>query len=348
MERPRQTARPSRLPPAGRVAEARQRAASAPDPAASAALDRFLAHLATRNASPGTIVEYRRNAGEFLGFLAESRLDWQEPSRAAIRDYLATLADRGLAASSVGGRLAAIRSFYRHAARQGWIEADPMAGVRSPRRPGRLPKVLSVEDAARLVEAPSRLPITPGRGREWVAAALRRRDSALLELLYATGMRISEAASLTLDRIDAARGRLRVVGKGSKERELLFGAPARDATRAYLAEGRPVLAAAAPPSPALFLNASGGPLTSRGARMAVTRWVEASGLGRRASPHTLRHSFATHMLEGGADLRSVQELLGHANLATTQVYTHLSDAALRGAYRSAHPRARRGDDGEGR
>jgi site-specific recombinase XerD len=206
-----------------------------------------------------------------------------------------------------------------------------------------------VEDAKRLVEAPVHAPPPTAAGaRGAISAAVRRRDSALLELLYATGMRISEAASLTLDRVDVGRGRLRVVGKGRKERELLFGGPARAATRAYLSEGRPVLAAHAGPSSRLFLNAQGGPLTARGARLAVDRWVDAAGLARRASPHTLRHSFATHMLEGGADLRSVQELLGHANLATTQIYTHLSDATLRGAYRSAHPRARRGGSTEDR
>jgi site-specific recombinase XerD len=328
------------------VADARQGASSAPDAAAGAALDRFLAHLSTRNASPGTIVEYRRNAGEFLAYLAEQGVDWRSPDRATVRGYLSGLADRGLSASSVGGRLAAIRSFYRHAARQGWIETDPMAGVRSPRKPGRLPKVLSVEDAKRLVEAPWRAPEPTSRGGSSpIAAAIRRRDAALLELLYATGMRISEAATLTLDRIDVGRGRLRVIGKGRKERELLFGAPAQAASQAYLADGRPVLAARSASVPAFFLNARGGALSARGARLAVDRWVEAAGLARRASPHTLRHSFATHMLEGGADLRSVQELLGHANLATTQIYTHLSDAALRGAYRAAHPRARRDDDG---
>jgi integrase/recombinase XerC len=175
------------------------------------------------------------------------------------------------------------------------------------------------------------------------------RDGALLELLYATGMRISEVAGLTLDRVDVGRRRLRVVGKGSKERELLFGAPAQAALRAYLAGARPVLAArsAGGQTPGLFLNAAGGALSARGARMAVDRWVTAAGLAGRTSPHTLRHSFATHLLEGGADLRSVQELLGHANLATTQIYTHLSDAALRGAYRAAHPRAARGTSGRG-
>ncbi len=329
--------------------DARQGAAPAPDPAASAALDRFLTHLANRNASPGTISEYRRNAGEFLAYLARAGVDWRSPNRAAVRGYLSALADRELSASSVGGRLAAVRSLYRHAARQGWIDADPMAGVRSPRKPGRLPKVLSIEDVGRLVEAPLRASVGDAGGvRGALTAALRRRDAALLELLYATGMRISEAASLTLDRIDVGRGRLRVIGKGRKERELLFGGPAQAAMRAYLADGRQLLAAQAPPASAVFLNAQGRPLSARGARMAVGRWVDAAGLTHRASPHTLRHSFATHMLEGGADLRSVQELLGHADLATTQIYTHLSDAALRGAYRSAHPRARGDDDGPAR
>ena len=312
-------------------------------PGAHGELQRFLDSLRARNASDGTVLEYQRNAGELLAFLERRGVDWRTPTRATIRAYLATLADRGLSPSSIAGRLAAVRSFYRHATRQGWIEADPVAGVRSPRRPGRLPRVLSVQDAARLVEAPGRA--SRGRGGA-VADARRRRDAALLELLYATGMRISEAATLTLDRVDGQRGRLRVIGKGQKERELIFGAPAQAALRSYLGEARPVLAArGAAATPAVFLNASGGPLSARGARMVVERWAEASGLPRRASPHTLRHSFATHMLEGGADLRSVQELLGHANLATTQVYTHLSDAALRGAYRAAHPRARRGHDG---
>ncbi|MGH2455625.1 MAG: tyrosine-type recombinase/integrase, partial [Candidatus Limnocylindria bacterium] len=220
---------------------------------------------------------------------------------------------------------------------------------RSPRRPRRLPRVLTTQDAARLVEAPALLPAGTRRGVDAALAdALARRDAALLELLYATGMRISEAATLTLDRVDLARRRLRVIGKGAKERELLFGGPAQAALEAYLRAGRQLLAARGGPTPAFFLNAAGGRLTARGARMAVDRWVRATGISPSTSPHTLRHSFATHLLEGGADLRSVQELLGHANLATTQVYTHLSDAALRSAYRQAHPRsAGRGRGGTG-
>ena len=301
---------------------------------AAQARERFLAHLKGRSASPGTVVEYRRHVNEFLEFLARRGDDWRNPDRAAVRAYLGELADRELAPSTVGAHLAAARSFYRHAARQGWIPADPLTGVRSPKRATRLPRVLSVEDAGRLVDAPRR-----GATGDLRGDALARRDAAILELLYATGMRISELAGLTLERLDLGRRRLRVMGKGAKERELLFGQHAERALRAYLDAGRPLLVTGSPV--AVFLNARGGPLSARGARMVVERWVERSGVPAGASPHTLRHSFATHLLEGGADLRSVQELLGHVNLQTTQIYTHLSDAAVRDAYRSAHPRAGR-------
>jgi len=309
------------------------RAAAAAGGAAQAQ-ERFLAHLKGRNASPGTVIEYRRHVAEFLEFLARRGDDWRSPDRAAVRAYLGELADRQLAPSTVATHLAAARSFYRHAARQGWIAADPLTGVRSPKRATRLPRVLSVEDAGRLVDAPRRGPTS-----DLHADALARRDAAILELLYATGMRISELAGLTLERLDLARRRLRVIGKGAKERELLFGQHAERALRAYLRAARPLLIAGSPA--ALFLNARGGPLSARGARAVVDRWVVRSGVPAGASPHTLRHSFATHLLEGGADLRSVQELLGHVNLQTTQIYTHLSDAAVRDAYRSAHPRAGR-------
>ncbi len=303
-------------------------------PASARALDALLQSLRGRNASPGTVTEYRRNAGEFLGFLADRGVDWRSPDRATVRAYLSTLADRGLAPSSVGGRLSAVRSMYRHALRHGRIQTDPLVGVRAPRRPSRLPRVLTVDEAASLVTAPTRV-----ASRD---ESLARRDAAMLELLYATGMRISELAGLTLDRLDLPRRRLRVIGKGNKERQLLFGAPAASALSRYLEVARPILAARGDAGSAVFLNASGRPLTARGARLAVGRWVDAVGAPTRTSPHTLRHSFATHLLEGGADLRVVQELLGHANLQTTQVYTHLSDAALRAAYRGAHPRAGRG------
>lgn len=305
------------------------------EPGARHALGSFLDGLRGRNASPGTVTEYQRHATEFLTFLAERRADWRTPDRATVRAYLSTLAERGLAPTSVGGRLAAVRSLYRHALRHGRIEVDPLAGVRAPRRPSRLPRVLSVDEAAALVTAPRRI-----AGRD---EALARRDGAMLELLYASGMRISELAGLTIERVDLGRRRLRVTGKGNKERQLLFGGPAASALRAYFETARPILAArSAADDGTVFLNAHGGPLSARGARMAIGRWVDAVGAPSRTSPHTLRHSFATHLLEGGADLRVVQELLGHVNLQTTQIYTHLSDAALRSAYLDAHPRARRG------
>jgi site-specific recombinase XerD len=310
-------------------------------PESSRALETLLQSLRGRNASAGTVTEYRRNAGEFLVFLAERGVDWRRPDRATVRSYLAMLADRGLAASSVGGRLAAVRAMYRHAMRHGRIETDPLAGVRAPRRPSRLPRVLSVDEAAALVTAPTRVPT---RRNETLA----RRDAAMLELLYATGMRISELAGLTVDRVDLPHRRLRVIGKGNKERQLLYGAPAAAALGRYLNEARPVLAARGVPDSAVFLNAAGRAITARGARLVIERWVDVAGAPSATSPHTLRHSFATHLLEGGADLRVVQELLGHANLQTTQVYTHLSDAALRAAYRGAHPRAGRGGGRPGR
>jgi integrase/recombinase XerC len=306
---------------------------------AGKALDAFLDGLEGRNASPGTVVEYRRNATEFLAFVTGRGVDWRSPDRGTVRAWLAGLADRELAASSVAGRLAAVRSLYRHALRHGRITTDPLAGVRAPRRPSRLPRVLSVEEAERLVTAPRQ-----GTVRD---EALARRDAALLELLYATGMRISELAGLTLERVDVRRRRLRVLGKGSKERDLVFGGPAAAALESYLATARPVLAVRGEPGEAVFLNAGGRPLTARGARLVIERWVRRTGVSPRTSPHTLRHSFATHLLEGGADLRVVQELLGHVNLQTTQVYTHLSDATLRSVYRDAHPRAGRPDPGRG-
>ena len=198
-------------------------ATTALEPGARQALGSFLDGLRGRNASPGTVIEYERHATEFLAFLAQRRADWRTPDRATVRAYLSTLAERGLAPTSVAGRLAAVRSLYRYALRHGRIEIDPLAGVRAPRRPSRLPRVLSVDEASALVTAPRRM-----ASRD---EALARRDGAMLELLYASGMRISELAGLTIDRVDVGRRRLRVIGKGNKERQLLFGGPAASALR---------------------------------------------------------------------------------------------------------------------
>ena len=312
------------------------------DAAAAARLQRFVEHLAARNASPRTVVEYRRNIAEFLGAMQRHGASWEAPPRSALMSYLAALADRALSPSTVGGKLSAVRSFYRDAVRDGTVRSDPTATLRAPKRPARLPSVLDADAAKRLVEGPQR-----AQPRNDLAGARARRDHALLELLYATGMRISELAGLSHGGLDLERRRLRVVGKGNRERELLFGKPAAAALAAYLRDARPLLAARAGTAThdRVFLNARGGPLTARGARLIVEHWVRETGVPVTTSPHTLRHSFATHLLEGGADLRVVQELLGHANLATTQIYTHLSDAALRSAYRDAHPRARRASNG---
>ncbi|MDQ3881431.1 MAG: tyrosine-type recombinase/integrase, partial [Chloroflexota bacterium] len=293
-----------------------------------------------RNASPGTIREYRRANREFLEFVTGRGAEWPAPGRAAVRAYLAHLADRGLSSASVAGRMAAIRAFYRDARQHGLVADDPLAGVRTPRRPARLPRVLDVGQAGRLVDAPR----SDDRTAAGADEALAARDSAVLELLYATGMRISELVGLRLDRVDVSRRRVRVLGKGRKERDLLFGRPAARALTAYLQVARPVLRARwkggqTADDGHVFLNGRGTALGVRGARSIVARWAAVAGSPEATSPHVLRHSFATHLLEGGADLRAVQELLGHRNLQTTQIYTHLSDAALISAYRGAHPRA---------
>jgi len=322
----------------------------------AAALERFLGSLTARDASPHTRRAYAAAVGSYLRWLEEHGHDWRRPPRAALRSYLAELSD-GHARSTVAQRLAAIRSFGRWARRTGLVASDPWAVVGTPRRSRRLPGVLDVAAVERLVAAagappgerggPAGEPVTAPRRRGQpgaaVLAALELRDLAIVETAYAAGLRISELASATLGSLDLGRGETRVAGKGRKERVGLLGRPARAALGAYLAEARPVLAARAPggrPVDALFLNRRGGPLGARGIRLRLDRLFARAGLPEGTSPHTLRHSFATHLLDGGADLRVVQELLGHSSLATTQVYTHVSPARLRAAYRDAHPRAR--------
>ncbi len=311
-----------------------------------AALDRYLAALRARDASPHTQRSYETAVRSYLAWLGAQGADWRAPGRAVLRAYLAELGD-GLARTSLAQRLAAVRSFYRWTTRAGLTPGDPWSGMATPRLPRRLPRVLEVEQIEALLDAVDGVAEAPGAGRHDAAlrGAILLRDRSVVETAYAAGLRISELAGAELAGLDLRRGELRVLGKGQKERIGLLGRPARDALAEYLEAGRPVLLARRPagttaPS-SLFLNHHGAPLGARGLRYRLERLRRQAGLPEGVSPHTLRHSFATHLLEGGADLRVVQELLGHENLATTQIYTHVSPARLRAVYEGAHPRARR-------
>jgi site-specific recombinase XerD len=318
-------------------------AATATDPT----LARFLRSLAARDASPHTQRAYRTAVGSYLAWLAARGTDWRAPTRTDLRAYLGVLGE-GRARSTVAQRLAAIRSFHRWATRNDLAPGDPWGSIATPRLPRRLPRVLEVEQVgAMLAVVDDDLDdvasgTDPDRAALHLALALR--DRALVETAYAAGLRISELAAADLASLDLRRGEIRVLGKGRKERIGLLGRPARAALAAYLEDGRPVLldrrhdAVDAPPVE-IFLNHLGGSLGVRGLRYRLDRLCVRAGLPVGVSPHTLRHSFATHLLDGGADLRVVQELLGHANLTTTQVYTHVSKDRLQRVHRGTHPRA---------
>jgi integrase/recombinase XerC len=298
------------------------------------ALDAFLGRLAARDSSENTLRAYSTAIRQYLEYLEDRHADWRAPGRTVVRGYLSDLADRGLSRRSISSRLAALRSFYRYARREDLVEGDPWSAALTPRLPRRLPQVLGVHEVEQLIDETH---------VEETSRPLLLRDVAIVETAYAAGLRVSEIAGAQMADLDLARGELRVMGKGRKERVTLLGGPAREALEAYLAEGRPELrakaGAGAPDEGSLFLNARGAPLGVRGVRYRLDRLMRAAGLPSGSSPHTLRHSFASHLLEGGADLRVVQELLGHASLGTTQIYTHVSVARLRSAYRGAHPRA---------
>jgi site-specific recombinase XerD len=314
------------------------------------ALGRFIRSLEARDTSPDTRRSYEATVEVYLAWLAAHDADWRAPGRQALRAYLAELS-AGHARTSVAQRLAAVRSFHRYASRSGLAPGDPWGAIATPRQPRRLPRVLELDQVEHLLAMVDEDLVAAGTGMSAtarrdpdLAVALALRDRALVETAYAAGLRISELSAAELDRLDLRRGEVRVLGKGRKERIGLLGQPAREALRAYLDEGRPVLLGRRPVGEAapgqVFLNHHGGALGVRGLRGRLDRLRRLAGLPEGVSPHTLRHSFATHLLEGGADLRVVQELLGHESLATTQVYTHVSPARLQDAYRSAHPRAR--------
>jgi tyrosine recombinase XerC len=290
-------------------------------------IEAFLRHLALeRRLSPNTVAAYRTDLMGLAEFLARGGTDLSSATHPLLRRWLAYLQTRGYARSSIARKAASARSMYRFAARKGLVASNPAFLLAAPKTGSALPAVLKKGEAAALVEAP--------RGDEPVAL----RDRAVLELLYATGLRVSELCGLDVDDAWLERGRVRVLGKGSREREVPIGEMAAEALECYLVRGRPRMV---PPKggAALFFNRRGRRLTPRDVRGLVEQYRRRVLAGRRASPHTLRHSFATHLMEGGADIRAVQELLGHSNLAVTQRYTHVSRGRLFSAYRDSHPRA---------
>ena len=296
-------------------------------------VDLFVRHLADeRRLSPHTVAAYRRDVVQLATFLARQRSGLAVADYPQLRRFLAHEATLGYARASIARRVASIHTFYRWAAGAGAVPNDPAALLGRPKVVSRLPTVLRPAEAAALVEAPR-------ADGQWdpLERAVVLRDLAVLELMYGSGLRVAEVAGLTLDRVDLDRGRVTVLGKGSKEREVPLSEPAVDAIRTYLAEGRTRLSS--PGTPALFFNRKRKRLGTRDIRSVVGRYGRRMLSGRRVTPHTLRHSFATHLLEGGADIRAVQELLGHASVATTQRYTHVSRSRLFDAYARSHPRA---------
>lgn len=302
-------------------------------------VDEFFGHVALeRGLSEHTVAAYRRDIRSWLEFCGQSGIDPAVAQPEHVTQYLGRLregeppAARPLRPSSVARMLVSLRSLYRFLAAEGRVPRDPTATVPAPRPPRSLPKAIPVDDVARLLDAP---PSTP----------LGKRDAAILEVLYGAGLRISELVALDVDDVDLDPERGSVLvrsGKGGKGRQVPLGRHGRDAVAEYVTDVRPELVRKArrPPGGALFLNARGGRLSRQGCWKALKAHAEAVGLADQVSPHTLRHSFATHLLDAGADIRVVQELLGHASVSTTQIYTLVSETKMREVYLSAHPRAR--------
>jgi integrase/recombinase XerC len=294
-------------------------------------VQRFARWLAgERRASPRTSRAYLADLASYAAYLSGVGVPIVPSSPAAVRGWLGREAATN-GPTSLARKLSTVRTFHRFLVKERLATVNPARAVQAPRRPRRLPEVLPESDVAALVEAPA--DPTP----------LGLRDRAFLELLYSSGLRVSELTGLDLDDLDLADGLVRVLGKGSKERVVPVGGPAREALRRWIAEGRPVLLSGADGARArgaLFVNYRGGRLSPRSVARRLDRWVTAAGLPRHVHPHVLRHCFATHLLGNGADLRGIQELLGHASLSTTQRYTHLDWKRLADVYDRSHPRAR--------
>ncbi|MFG3641998.1 tyrosine recombinase XerC [Micromonospora sp. NPDC047762] len=312
-------------------------------PALRDAVDDFAEHLSrVRNRSAHTVRAYVTDLVSLLDHAVRMGcVDLAELDLSVLRSWLARQRTTGAARTSLARRAASARAFSAWAHRAGLLPADVGAALASPRAHRDLPSVLRADQAAALVEAPSRQAPPPNppaeSGPSQAVEAVPLRDRVLLELLYATGVRVSEACGLDVGDVDHGRRVIRVFGKGGRERSVPYGVPAQRALDDWLRRGRPVMVGARS-GDALLLGARGGRLNPTTARQVVGAYAETAGLPP-TSPHDLRHSAATHLLEGGADLRAVQELLGHSSLASTQIYTHVSVERLRTAYRQAHPRA---------
>lgn len=310
------------------------------------ALEQFMRYLeAEKNASPHTCANYLMDIRQFIlqqwGQEGRPPFAWSEVDRFAGRRFLASFQKSGCTPATARRKLSSMRSFFRFLLREEMVKGNPFTGLALPRRIRKLPTVLSVEEVGRLLAAPLR-ETDEDESRSPFTHCARLRDAAILELIYSTGMRLSEVAFLKEEQIDLLSGLIRVRGKGKKERMCPLGGPATKALRAYLDERETYLSVhgKARRGAPLFLNKSGGLLTPRSVERMMKKYLLAAGLNAARSPHALRHSFATHLLDAGADLRSVQELLGHASLSTTQIYTHVSIERLKDVYEKAHPRAR--------
>jgi integrase/recombinase XerC len=297
--------------------------------------DRYIQYLeAEKNASPYTVRNYRDDLLDFLYFLKKKKVDPLNETkldRHVLRDYLSELVNRGIVKTSIARKLSAIRSFYRYLVREKIIAKNPVEQVSSPKLDKRLPSFLTIEEMGRLLNAPD------------LSTPLGQRDRALLELLYASGLRVSELVGLTLEQVDLESNEIRVMGKGAKERVVLMGEPAAAALKSHLEHGRLELLGKKR-SQALFLSRYGQRLLARDVQKLLEHYAKKADIGKRVHPHMLRHTFATHLLDGGADLRVVQELLGHARLTSTQIYTHVTKRQARKVYLSAHPLAREKKD----
>lgn len=293
-------------------------------------IDRYITHLTVvRNASPATVRAYATDLAQYADWCERAGKHPQTLGYRDLRGYLAELDRARYARSTIARKLSALRAFHAFLSQQGLAPGSPAAVIATPRRQSRLPVAATPEALSALIDAPD------------ATTPLGLRDRAILELLYASGVRVAELVGLDLADLDLAHGRMTVLGKGSKERIVPLHQAAVAVVRAYLADSRPRLRKQQTPD-AVFLNRSGDRLSTGAVRRLMKRYLLATGERLDLSPHALRHSFATHLLEGGADLRSVQELLGHVALSTTQIYTHLSVGRLREVHRQAHPRGEAG------